>query len=219
MTDHLSKIGTRLWAVPAGLLFGAVLAAILVAGYAWQSSESDSKLADAVVHAETAVYLQEASAEGNLAADLLGAYVLEGDESLIPRIQNHFTTAQARLTGAVSGSGSDAVRQIVILDTVIAEGAGSVIALRQAGDAEAAGEALTEVGAEFETLGIAIQSAIDAELESAVSLTNSSQNADDTASWLLITGIAVAIATGAALLFIVGRSLLKRSAPESPSPA
>jgi len=219
MTDHPSQTGVRRWLVPAALIIGALFAATLVAGYAWQSNKSDSKLTEAVTHAETAVFLQDASVEGNLAADLLGAYVLEGDESLIPQIQDHSTTALARLTGALSGSNSDAIRQIAVEGASLAAGAGSVVALRQAGDVEAAGATLTELGPDFESFGVAMQASIDTELAAAVSLTNSSQNADDTAAWLLITGIAITIATSAAFLFVAGRSLFGHRAPEKPSPA
>jgi hypothetical protein len=136
MTNEPANIGSRSWAVTAGLLLGAVLAALLVGGYAWQNGKSDSKLTEAVSHAETAVYLQEATGEGNLAADLLGEYVLTGEEALIPQIQNHSTTALTSLTSAISGGGSDQLRQIAVAGAGLAEGAGSVIALRQAGDVD-----------------------------------------------------------------------------------
>ena len=44
MTEQLSKTDTHQWAAPAVLLVGAFVSAILIAGYAWQSSESDSSL-------------------------------------------------------------------------------------------------------------------------------------------------------------------------------
>lgn len=219
MTDHLSKIDADEWAASAVLLIGALLAAFLIAGYAWQSSKSDSKLSEAVAHAETAIFLQEASLEGNFATDLLGVYILGGDESMIRRFHNQSRTSLARLSGAISTSDSDQVQQIADQGASIAAGADSVIALRQAGDAEAAVHALTELDTEFETLGVTIQSAVDAELATAVSLTTSSHNADDTASWLLITGVSVAIATSLGIFSAVRRSLFERRARQNPSPA
>lgn len=219
MTNVFSKFDSHRRIVAASLLGGALLAAVLIAGYAWQSSNSDSRLAEAVTHTETASLLADASAEGDNAADLIGAYVLQGDEALIPRIQSHSAIALAKLTSAIASSGSDEVRQIAVEGAGLSAGAGAVIALRQAGDVEGAVAALTDLGIQFESFGAAMQASIDTQLAAAVSLTDSSQNANDTASLLLIIGIAIAIATGAALVFVASRSLLRHPTQEKPSPA
>jgi len=210
MTNEPSNVGGRWWAVPAGLLSGAVLAAVLVAGYAWQSSRSDSRLTDAVSHAETAVYLQETVKEGAITTGLLEEYVITGDQALVPQIQNQSTTVSLLLSGAVSGDGSGHLRRIAVQGTRLAEGAGAIVALRQAGEIEAASTVLTDLRTQLEGFAVTIQTPIGDELSAAVSLTNSSDNADAVASWLLVTGIAVAIASGAGFLIFVGRSLLRR---------
>jgi len=219
MTNHLSKIDTQRWGTPAVLLVGALFSAILVAGYAWQDSKSESKLQEAVAHAEAAVFLQEATIERSFAADILDVYVLGGDESLIRRFQNQSRTSLARLAGAISSSGSDEVQQVADQGASVASSADSVVALRQAGDAEAAGQALAELDTKFETLDVAIQSVVDAEFATAVSLTTNSHNAYDTASWLLITSMATAIATVVGILSAARRSLFSRPARQNPSSA
>lgn len=219
MIDYLSRIDAEESAASAVLLVGALIAALLISGYAWQISKSDAKLSEAVAHTETAALLQKASAEGDFAADILGLYVVGGDESMVRRFRSQYGSASARVTNAMSNSDSDQLRQVVVQETSVATGADSVIALRQAGDTEAAGQALTELRTEFEAFDTAILSAVDAELASAVSLTTSSHNADDTASWLLITGTSTAIATILGILSAARRLLFKRPTRQDPSPA
>ena len=212
MTNQASALGSTWWAVPAGLLLGATLSAVLIAGYAWQSSRGDSRLADAVSRAETAVFLQETVREATTATGLLNEYVLTGDQALIPQIQNQSTTVSLLLSGAVSGSTSDNLPQIAVQGARLAQGAGAIIAFRQAGELDAANNVLVDLRTQLENFAVTIQTPIGDELAAAVSLTNSSDNADAAASWLLATGIAVAIATGVGSLLFVGRSLLRRSA-------
>ncbi|MCH6552105.1 MAG: hypothetical protein IH804_08855, partial [Planctomycetes bacterium] len=63
---------------------------------------------------------------------------------------------------------------------------------------------------QLDSFTVATQPPIGAELAAAVSLTNSSHNADAAALWLLATGTAVAIAAAVGLLRFVGRSILRR---------
>ncbi|MCH8815725.1 MAG: hypothetical protein IH957_11670 [Chloroflexi bacterium] len=215
MTNALTNIASRWWAVPAALLFGAALAAAFIAGYAWQTGQADSKLTAAVTRAETAVYLQETVKEATIATDLLEEYVLTGDQTLVPRIQNRSTTVSLLLSGAVAGDRSDHLRRIAVQGTRLAESAGAIIALRQAGEVEAAGAVLTDLRTQLEGFAVTIQTPIGDELSAAVSLTNSSDNADAAALWFLATGMAVAISTGTGSLLLVGRSLLRRRAVPS----
>ena len=209
MTNEPSNLGSRWWTVPAALLAGATLVAVLIAGYAWQSSRSDSTLDDAVTHAETAVFLQESAKEATITTGLLEEYVLTGDQALIPQIQNQSTTVSLLLSGAVSGSASDNLPLIAVQGARLAQGAGAIIAFRQAGELDAANDVLTQLRTELEGFAVTIQTPIGDEFAAAVSLTNNSDNADAVASWLLATGIAVAIATGAGFLIFAGRSLLR----------
>lgn len=212
MTNEPFNLGNRWWAVPAGLLFGAVLAAVLFAGYTWQSSRSDSTLADAVIHAETAVFLQETIREATTTTGLLEEYVLTGDQALIPQIQNQSTTVSLLLSGAVSGGASDNLPQIAVQGARLALGAGAIIAFRQAGELEVASNVLADLRTQLEGFAVTVQTPIGDEFSAAVALTNSSDNADAAASWFLATSLAVAIATGAGLLLLVGRTLRRRSA-------
>ena len=219
MSNETSSTQSRRWATPVALLLGAIIFTVFIAGYAWQTNERDSKLDEGAAHATAAVHLQDASAEGTLASDFLGAYVADGDEALIPRVQEHAAGGIAGLTQAIASSGTDDLRQLAVAGAGLAEGAGTVIALRQAGDVAGAAAALQEMAPAFEDFGAALQTSIDNELREAASLANSSDAADRTAAWLLITALASGFATGVGLFWVVARSLWKRRAPESPSPA
>lgn len=219
MNTEPSSTHSRRWGTPVALLLGAVIFTVFIAGYAWQNSERDSKLDEGAAHAAAAVHLQNASAEGAIAADLLRAYVAEGDETLIPRIQEQSTAGVTSLTQAIASSGTDEMRQLAVVGGGLAERAGTVIGLRQTGDVAGAAAALEELGPTFDDFGASLQSSIDTELREAASLGNSADDTERTAAWLLITALASGFATISVLLWVVGRSLWKRRAPESPSPA
>lgn len=219
MSNETPSTQPRRWATPVALVLGVVIFTVFIAGYAWQAGERDSKLDEGTAHANAAGYLQDAAAEGTIAADFLAAYVAEGDETLIPRIQEHAAFGVAGLTQAIASSDADGLRQLAVGGAGLAEGAGSVIALRQAGDVAAAANALQELGPAFDEFGAALQSSVDNELREAASLANSADDADRTAAWLLITALASGFATVSGLLWVVARSLWRRRAPESPSPA
>lgn len=218
MSNETPSTHSRRWATPVALILGAVIFTVFIAGYAWQAGERDSQLDEGAAHASAAGYLQDAAAEGTIAGEFLATYVAEGDETLIPRVQEHATSAVAGLTQAIASSGTDELRQLAVAGGGLAEGTGGVIALRQTGDIAGAAAALGELGATFEDFGLAIQNAIDSELAEAASLANSSDDADRAAAWLLITALASGFATVVGVLWIVARSLWKRRSPESPSP-
>jgi len=219
MSNETRSTNSRSWATPVALILGAIIFAVFIAGYAWQTSESNSKLDEGATHATAAGHLQDAAVEGEIAGEFLATYVASGDETLIPRMQEHAAAGVAGLTQAISASGTDDLRQLALSGAGLAEGAGSIIALRQAGDIASAAAALEEVGVVYEDFGAALQVSIDSELAEAASLANSSDSADTAATWLLITALAAGFATVVGLFWVLARSLLKRRAPESPSPA
>jgi hypothetical protein len=219
MSNETQSTNSRRWATPVALILGVIIFAVSIAGYAWQTSESNSQLDEAATHTTAAVHLEDAGVEGAIAGEFLANYVAEGDETLIPRIQEHAAAGVAGLTQAISSSGSDDLRQLALSGAGLAEGAGSIIAFRQAGDVPRAAAALQELGPAFDDFGASLQTSIDNELAEAASLANSSDSAESTATWLLITALAAGFATGVGLLWLLARSLRKRRAPESPSPA
>lgn len=211
--------GPRSRAAIGALVFGCLVVTVLVALYAWQVDRRDSKIDEAEQHAEAVLSLQDASSNADISGELILAYVSQGDDDLIPQIQEHSDTAIVSITKALSLSSSDEIAAIAQQGTSLADGAGQVIALRQTGNVEAAAETLNELRESFDSFGIVLDNATNAELDTAASLQTDADNADQTASWLLITAMAVGVSTAAGLVYVVASALLKRRVPETPTPA
>lgn len=219
MSNTTSNPGSRTWAIIGALVLGCVAVTVLVALYAWQADRRDAKLQEADKHAQAVIDLEDAAADIDITGELIVAYVAQGDDSLIPQIQQHSEAALIGITSALSTSSSDVVSAIARDGSALSDGAGKIIALRKIGDAEAAGATLEELRSSFDSFGAALDAATNEELETAASLQTDADNADQTASWLLITAMAVGVATGGGLLYVVVSSLFRRGVPESATPA
>lgn len=219
MSNTNSGPGSRSWAVIGALVLGCLAVTVLIALYAWQVDRRDAKLDAAEAHAEAVLNLQDAASNADIAGELIVAYVSQGDNDLIPQIQEHSDTAIVSITKALSLSSSDDVAVIAQQGTSLADGAGQIIALRQTGNVAAASGTLNELRESFDSFGIVLDNATNAELDTAASLQTDADNADQTASWLLITAMAVGVSTGAGLVYVVASALLKRRVPETPTPA
>ncbi len=219
MTDATRSNRSRWWPIVAVFAAAAIIVAGLAGAAAWQDSVSDSRLDDAESHATTASLLQGAGSEGRAAADILRAYVETGDVTLIPQIQSHVDAGVEKLTNALAQGGAADLDQIAVAGTGLAEGAGQIVALRQGGDVAGAAAALERMSPEFEALTLALQDAIQTELDEASSLHTSAETADDTASWLRIAAMAVGAATGLAIIAVLARSVARRRVRGTPSPA
>lgn len=210
---------SRTWLTAGAIALGFVAFLALLAIYAWQIDVRDSKVAEAERHATAVLNLQDAATNGDLAGELLAAFVIQGDETLIPQIQTHADDGVAALTSALSNSGSGALVELSTGGVALTDGAGQVIALRQSGNVEAAAATLEELRPQFDEFGIALEAATNAELDEAAALQTDADNADNTAAWFLITSLAVGTATGIAVLYTIARSLMKRRIRETPTPA
>lgn len=219
MSNTTPNTGSRAWAVISALVLGCIAVTVLIALYAWQIDRRDAKLEEAEKHAESVITLEDAAADADIAGELIVAYVTQGDDSLIPQIQQHSEAALIGITSALAATSSDEVSTIAREGSALADGAGKIIALRQTGNAEAAGATLEELRGSFDAFGTALENATNAELEAAASLQTDADNADQTASWLLITAMAVGVATTGGLLYVVVSSLLKRRIQETATPA
>ena len=219
MTDQTPNTGSRPWAVIGALVLGCVAVTVLVALYVWQIDTRDAKVAEAEQHAQAVLHLQDAAADGDIAGELIVAYVSQGDDALIPQIQEYSGKAIISITSALSLTSSESVSAIALEGSSLADGAGQIIALRQTGNVEAAAATLEELRASFNAFGAALENATNSELDAAASLQTDADNADQTASWLLITAMAVGVSTGLGLLYVVLSSLLRRRVTETATPA
>lgn len=219
MTAEPNTRGTHPWLAIGALAFGCAAFLVLLVLYIWQIDVRDSKVSGAEEHATAVLHLQDAAASGDIAGELLAAYVLQGDDTLIPQINSHAEDGVAALTSALAASRSDSISRLATGGIALTDGAGKVIALRQNGNVESAAATLEDLRPQFDQFALALEATTNAELEQAASLQTDADNADTTAAYFLITSLAVGIATVAGLLYVIGVSLLRRRIPETPTPA
>lgn len=211
--------GSGWWRFVVFFTAAAITVAGLAGAAAWQDSVSESRMDDSESHTATASLLQKAGSEGTAAADLLRNYVEQGDETLIPQIQTHVSAGVEKLTNALAQGGVADLNQIAVDGAGLAEGAGQIIALRQGGDVARAAAALEQMAPEFQALTLALEEAVQIELDEASSLQSSADAADSTASWLGIAAMAAGAATGLAIVVALARFVVRRRVPGAASPA
>ena len=205
------------WFTIAGLTFGGIVLAVLVAATVWQGGVRDSDTKAAEKHSGRAELLQETGTEAGVVAPLLQQYVETGDVKLVPQIQEHATLAVKSLTVAINEGGVADLNPIAVEGGRVAEALGQVIALRQAGDVQGAAAALEQLSPAFEKVTTELQAAVTLELQEASKLQSSADKADSAASWLLIASIVWGAALGVAVTAVVARSMFGRRVSKTPS--
>ena len=206
------------WLTIAGLTFGGIVLAVLVAATVWQGNVDKSDTSAAESHSTTAAFLQGAGTEAGIAAPLVRQYVETGDAKLVPQIQEHVTAAVKSMTGAISEGGVADLTAIRTDGGQLADGLGQVIALRQAGDVQGAAAAVEQLSPAFEKVTTELEGAATLELQEASNLQSSADKADDAASWLLIASIVWGAALGIGATTLVARSMFGRKVSKTPSP-
>src|SRR4030067_2562951 len=88
------------WLTIAGLTFGGIVLAVLVAATVWQGNVHESDTSAAESHSTTAAFLQDAGTEAGIAAPLVRQYVKTGDAKLVAQIQEHTAAAVESVVGA-----------------------------------------------------------------------------------------------------------------------
>ena len=205
------------WFAIAGLTFGGIVLAALVAATAWQGSVHNSDTSAAESHSTTAAFLQGAGTEAGIAAPLVRQYVETGDATLIPQIQEHATVAIKNLTAAINEGGVADLNPIAVEGGRVADGLGQVIALRQAGDVQGAAAALEQLSPAFDKVTTELEGAATLELQEASNLQSSADKADDAASWLLIASIVWGAALGVGVTALIARSMFGKRVSKTPS--
>src|SRR3970282_415485 len=100
------------------------------------------------------------------------------------------------------------VSEIAVVGTGLAQGAGEVIALRQAGDAEGAAAGLEKLVPVFYEFRRQLEDATALELEGVASLPSQRDAAGELALWLLIISGAVGAAVAVGASVIIARSII-----------
>jgi CHASE3 domain sensor protein len=197
--------------------FAAALIVGLVAASSWHNSVADSKTEDAQAFTARATLLEEAGAEGQAAATLLQTYVEQGDQTLLPQIQEHTNNGVDKLTTALAQDGASDITTLAASAAGLVDGSGQVVALRQSGDIAAAAAALQQLSGEFETLTETQNAAIQTERDAAASALSDANSADDVAGYLGLAAIVTGAVTGIAVLFVLGRTVFRRRVPGTAS--
>ena len=205
------------WLTIAGLAFGGIVLAVLVAATVWQGNVHTSDTSAAESHTTTAGYLEDAGTEAGIAAPLLRQFVETGDAKLVPQIQEHATVAIKNLTAAINEGGVADLTTIASEGTRVSDGLGQIIALRQSGNVPAAAAALQQLSPAFDKVTTEVTAAVTLERQEASKFQSSADNADSAASWLLIASIVWGAALGAGVTALVARSVFGRRVSKTPS--
>ena len=205
------------WLTIAGLTFGGIVLAVLVAATVWQGNVHESDTSAAESHSTTAAFLQEAGTEAGITAPLVRQYVETGDAKLVPQIQEHATAAVKSLTGAINEGGVSDLTPIAAEGGRVAEALGQVIALRQSGDVPGAAAALQQLSPAFEKVTAELEQAATLEVQEASNLQSSADKADDAASWLLIASIVWGAALAVGVTALIARSMFGKRVSKTPS--
>lgn len=190
----------------AVIILGVCLAVACFGAFAWQQSEKSSKEDKAATHESVATTLDGAVADGLEAGAILSQYVGNGDPALLPQMQAKTDDGVRKLTAAITEADGDP-NSFVQTGSAIVQRSGEVIALRQAGQVEAAGAALLTLSEEFTVFVTAQQEFIAEERAKARAATADADDAAQLASWFLVAGVgALVVAAGG-----LGVSLARRS--------
>ncbi len=197
----------------------ALLVLVLVAvvsGSAWLVRAYRDDTADMQHRADTASLLQTGEAQASVAALLVQRYVMSGDATLIPEIQQGAAQATESLNAAVAAAktGSEKPEQVAALEgmaaavTQLTDGADQIIALRQSGAVQQAGAALEVVVPKFREFRLALMAAASAELQQVADMQDGAETTGRMALWALIAsgigGVLLAVGVG----FVIARSIV-----------
>lgn len=197
------------WRIVGGFSAVCLLFAISVSLSAWQEQRHREDLRELDRHSGIATLLQEAEAQAGISALLLQRYVIAGDETLIPEIQQHADGAVAAMTDAVAEGAPPDVQQVAVTGVGLAEGAGRVVALRRTGDTEAASAAMEEIVPIFRDFRLGLEDATAMELDQVSALRQSADEAGTLALLLLLISGGVGISLALAISILIIRSIIK----------
>jgi hypothetical protein len=130
------------------MVLGVCLAVACFGAFAWQQSEKRSKEEITSHHEEVATTLDSAVADGLESGALLLQYVGNGDATLLPQMQAKTADAVEKLNTAITQAGDDP-GNVAETAASIAVRSDEVVALRERGQVEEAGNALLALSEEF----------------------------------------------------------------------
>ncbi|MDO8611544.1 MAG: diguanylate cyclase, partial [Dehalococcoidia bacterium] len=198
----------------AGFGLLVMILAIVAGGSAWQVRAHQTDINALESHSRRATLLQDAEAQAGVAALTLQRYVIAENAALPPgvqlasEVQLYATAAIESLTEAVAQPGAADISDITVVGVGLAQGAGQVIALRQAGDAEGAAAGLEELVPVFYEFRRQLEDATALEIQEVSNLRSKADAAGERALWLLIISGAIGAVVGLAASILIARSII-----------
>jgi len=211
MVGGLSSVRGRI-ITGFGLL--VLILAIVASGSAWQVRSHQTYINDLESHSRTATLLQEAEAQGGIAALSLQRYVIAENAALPPgvqlasEIQSHAAASVDALTKVASQGGVADITDIAVTGASLSRGASEVIALRQAGDAEGSAAAIEKLVPVFYEFRLQLEDATALEIQEVANLRSQADRAGELALWLLIISGAAGAFIGLVASILIARSII-----------
>jgi len=208
---NLSSVRGRI-IIGFGLL--VLILAIVASGSAWQVRSHQTYLNALESHSRTATLLQEAEAQGGIAALSLQRYVIAENAALPPGVQlasdvqKHAAASVNALTDAAAQQGVADLTDIAVTGASLSRGASEVIALRQAGDAEGSAAAIEKLVPVFYNFRVQLEEATALEIQEVANLRSKADQAGAIALWLLIISGAAGAFIGLAASILIARSII-----------
>lgn len=210
--DAISRLGpfsSVKGRIVGGFALICIVFALALSASVWQEQIHRSDLQELNQHSSTATLLQEAEAQAGIAALLLQRFVIAGDETLVAEIQSHAAAAVDSLTQAVAAGAPPSVDQAALSGAGLAQGTGRIIALREAGEIEAASAAMEDIVPIFRDFRLNLEDATAQELALVAEVRISADRAGNLAFLLLIASGGAGIAFALLVSMIIARSIIK----------
>src|SRR3990172_11638171 len=179
------------------IVFGfALLVLILVAvvaASAWLQRQHRHHLHEMEDRAATVSLLQDAEGDGSIAFATVQAYILSGNESLLPDIRASREASFAAAMDALAREGARgheeqaaAINQLLAETASLSQGWDRSVTLRQAGDVQGAVAAITSTMPALRQLGERVDEIIAAENQEVAALRARADTTGRLAFWLLV---------------------------------
>src|SRR3990172_9155836 len=179
------------------IVFGfALLVLILVtvvAASAWLQRQHQRHLGDMESRAATVSLLRDSEREGAIAFATVQAYILSGNETLLPDIRAGWDASFAKAADALAREDARgheeqaaAINQLLAETASLSEGWDRSVALRKAGDVQGAVAAITSTMPALRQLGERVDEIIATENQEVVALRAGADTTGRLAFWLLV---------------------------------
>jgi diguanylate cyclase (GGDEF)-like protein len=200
----------------AGFGLLVLILILVVAGSTWMVKQHEADSARMAEKADTALLLQGTESHVGTAGLMLQRFAIDGNGTWIEEIITAADAASKNMaTVHIRAETDNDTALLARLDELDATGDGlrksleQVITQRAAGDAPGALATLDAMVVPFREYRDKLRSAADAELAEVASVQADADRSGELAFWLLVSSGVVGLALGAAVSFLIARSILR----------